>query len=42
MTGLSLVPLSAGAAGVSYEDRCIDILRLAWLDLNPTPGWKPA
>jgi D-alanine-D-alanine ligase len=41
MTGHSLVPMSARAAGVSYEDLCIDILRLARLDLKPTPGWKP-
>jgi D-alanine-D-alanine ligase len=42
MTGHSLVPMSARAAGVNYEDLCIDILRLARLDLKPTPGWKPA
>ena len=42
MTGHSLVPMSARAAGVSYEDLCIDILRLARLDLKPTPSWKPA
>ena len=42
MTSHSLVPMSARAAGVSYEDLCIDILRLARLDLKPTPGWKPA
>jgi D-alanine-D-alanine ligase len=42
MTGHSLVPMAARAAGVSYEDLCIDILRLARLDLKPTPGWKPA
>jgi D-alanine-D-alanine ligase len=42
MTGHSLVPMSARAAGVSYEDLCIAILRLARLDLKPTPGWKPA
>ena len=41
MTGHSLVPMSARAAGVSYEDLCIDILRLARLDLQATPGWKP-
>ena len=41
MTGHSLVPMSARAAGVSYEDLCIDILRSAALDLKPTPGWKP-
>ena len=42
MTGHSLVPMSARAAGVSYEDLCIEILRMARLDLKPTPGWQPA
>ena len=42
MTGHSLVPMSARAAGVSYEDLCMEILRSARLDLKPTPGWKPA
>jgi D-alanine-D-alanine ligase len=42
MTGHSLVPMSARAAGVNYEDLCIEILRSARLDLKPTPGWKPA
>jgi D-alanine-D-alanine ligase len=42
MTGHSLVPMSARAAGVSYEDLCIEILRSARLDLKPTPGWQSA
>jgi D-alanine-D-alanine ligase len=32
MTGHSLVPMSARAAGISYEDLCIRILRTAALD----------
>ena len=41
MTGHSLVPMSARAAGVSYEDLCVAIVRSASLDLKPTPDWKP-
>jgi len=40
MTGHSLVPMSAKAAGVSYEDLCVEILRSADLDLKPSPDWK--
>jgi D-alanine-D-alanine ligase len=40
MTGHSLVPMSAKAAGVSYEDLCVEILRSANLDLSPTKDWK--
>jgi D-alanine-D-alanine ligase len=32
MTGHSLVPMSAKASGVSYEDLCVDILKSASLD----------
>ena len=32
MTGHSLVPMSARAAGISYEDLCIEVLRTAALD----------
>ncbi len=32
MTGHSLVPMSARAAGISYEQLCIDLLRAARLD----------
>jgi D-alanine-D-alanine ligase len=38
MTGHSLVPMSARAAGISYEDLCLDVLRTASLDHQPTPG----
>jgi D-alanine-D-alanine ligase len=38
MTGHSLVPMSAKAAGVSYEDLCVEILRSASLDLKPLPS----
>jgi D-alanine-D-alanine ligase len=41
MTGHSLVPMAAKAAGVSYEDLCVEILRSADLDLKPTNDWKP-
>lgn len=34
MTGHSLVPMSAKAAGVSYEDLCIEILRSATLEIK--------
>ncbi|HEY0846505.1 MAG TPA: D-alanine--D-alanine ligase, partial [Noviherbaspirillum sp.] len=42
MTGHSLVPMSAKAAGVSYEDLCVEILRSADLELKPTQDWQPA
>ena len=42
MTGHSLVPMSAKAAGVSYEDLCVEILRSADLDLNASKDWQPA
>jgi D-alanine-D-alanine ligase len=32
MTGHSLVPMSARAAGISYEDLCIEVLKTAALD----------
>lgn len=32
MTGHSLVPMSARAAGISYEDLCIEVLKTASLD----------
>ena len=35
MTGHSLVPMSARAAGISYEDLCIEILKTAALDYQP-------
>ena len=35
MTGHSLVPMAAKAAGISYEDLCLRILRGASLDLKP-------
>ncbi len=37
MTGHSLVPMSARAAGMSYEDLCLEVLRTAALD-HHTPG----
>ena len=38
MTGHSLVPMSARAAGISYEDLCIEILKTASLDYSLTQG----
>ena len=35
MTGHSLVPMSARAAGMSYEQLCLHILQLATLDARP-------
>jgi D-alanine-D-alanine ligase len=32
MTGHSLVPMSARAAGISYEDLCVEVLKTATLD----------
>jgi D-alanine-D-alanine ligase len=42
MTSHSLVPMSAAAAGMSYEKLCIEILRMAALDLRVSKDWKPA
>jgi D-alanine-D-alanine ligase len=39
MTGHSLVPMSAKAAGVSYEDLCVELLSSAGLDLKPSKDW---
>jgi D-alanine-D-alanine ligase len=41
MTGHSLVPMAAKAAGISYEDLCVEILRSATLELKPSENWKP-
>jgi D-alanine-D-alanine ligase len=38
MTGHSLVPMSARAVGMSYEDLCIEILKTAALDYQAAPG----
>ena len=38
MTGHSLVPMSARAAGISYEALCIEILKTAALDYQAAPG----
>ena len=37
MTGHSLVPMSARAAGLSYEDLCLQVLSLARLDHEEAP-----
>ncbi len=41
MTGHSLVPMSAAVAGLPYDQLCIEILRMAALDLRPSADWKP-
>ena len=41
MTGHSLVPMSARAAGMSYEDLCIEVLQSAALDHQPRTGAVP-
>ncbi len=38
MTGHSLVPMSARAAGISYEDLCVQLLALAALDQEKGKG----
>jgi D-alanine-D-alanine ligase len=38
MTGHSLVPMSARALGISYEDLCVEILRSARLKIGKTQG----
>jgi len=38
MTSHSLVPMSARAAGISYEDLCLEVLRSASLDHPPEGG----
>jgi D-alanine-D-alanine ligase len=42
MTGHSLVPMAAKAAGLNYEDLCCEILKQAALDMKPSADWKPA
>ena len=38
MTGHSLVPMSARAAGISYEALCVEVLKTAALDFQPQDG----
>jgi D-alanine-D-alanine ligase len=42
MTSHSLVPMSAAAAGMPYGKLCVEILRMAALDLQESKDWKPA
>jgi len=42
MTSHSLVPMSAAASGMPYEKLCVEILRMAALDLRESKDWKPA
>lgn len=41
MTGHSLVPMAARAAGISYEDLCLQLVQSARLDWSPSKDWKP-
>ena len=41
MTGHSLVPMSARAVGISYEDLCLEILKTAALDYQAVQGATP-
>jgi D-alanine-D-alanine ligase len=41
MTGHSLVPMSARAVGISYEDLCVEVLKSAALDYLPPDGATP-
>lgn len=41
MTGHSLVPMGARAAGISYEDFVLQVVAAATLDLHPNEHWKP-
>jgi D-alanine-D-alanine ligase len=41
MTGHSLVPMAARAAGISYEDFVMQVVAAATLDLHPNEHWKP-
>ncbi len=41
MTGHSLVPMSARAAGISYEALCVQVLQTAALDGRPQDGTLP-
>ena len=41
MTTHSLVPMSARAAGLSYEELCIEVLTTATLDHKPAGGVQP-
>jgi D-alanine-D-alanine ligase len=41
MTGHSLVPMSARAAGISYEELCVRLLQAATLDY-PAHAWSGA
>jgi D-alanine-D-alanine ligase len=41
MTGHSLVPMSARAAGISYVDLCVEVLKSAALDYSQPDGATP-
>jgi D-alanine-D-alanine ligase len=41
MTGHSLVPMAAKQAGLSYAELCLEILKMAELELHVSADWKP-
>ncbi len=41
MTGHSLVPMAAKVAGLDYAELCLEILKMAELDLHVSANWKP-
>ena len=41
MTGHSLVPMGARAAGISYEDFVLQLAASASLELHASTDWKP-
>ncbi|WP_105530079.1 D-alanine--D-alanine ligase [Solimicrobium silvestre] len=41
MTGHSLVPMAARVAGLGYAELCLEILKMAELDLHVSADWKP-
>jgi len=41
MTSHSLVPMAARQAGLSYADLCLEILKMAELELHASADWKP-
>ncbi len=41
MTGHSLVPMAAKQAGLNYAELCLEILKMAELELHASADWKP-
>jgi len=41
MTGHSLVPMAAKQSGLNYAELCLEILKMAELELHASADWKP-